>query len=1209
MPPPPPPSPPTRFALRGQVVTMVDGAEPIRDGVVYVDRGLVAAVLPASAPRPEGFDDVTPVNTKGTIYPGLIELHNHLAYDALPLWRVPAKYQDRAKWQGTKGATKYVSGPAGVLASHPDLIKATIRYVEAKCLVGGVTTSQGITLQTTHIRHLFQGVVRNCELPDDPRLPAAKAKISDVEATKAEAFLKGLKGPSTTLLHLAEGLGQGALDHFEALRVDDQTWAITPHLAGIHATALGPAEFAVMGAKGASIVWSPFSNLALYGGTTNIPAARAKGVRVSLGSDWSPSGNKNVLGELKVARLHADASGWDLSDRALVEMVTTNPAGILGWTELLGSLSKGMLADLLVIDGRSTDPYRQLVAATESAVSIVVIAGVARYGRPPLMGRLAPTGESAVVAGTKRTFNLTQDTADPVVGAVTLTDATSTLTDALARLPELAASTGALDAEGHGTAPDLGLSAASPLAGAAADDRWFLELDHQLVGESLRPHLPLDGRPTGLADDVVLGSAYVGFAVPLVLDPLATEGDRAFFDQLANLANIPVAVRDGLARAFGEEPRPPTPVGVDDEDDALAIVPPRPIGLAELLAIRGETTLEQRQRIVEQAIVLLDQVYVHLPLKRAMHAVDPLQRLRLLQHRLSELTDGQLGPDIEFHAELTSIFTSLRDLHTHYVLPEPFQSHQAFLPFLVEQCFDAGRTRFVVSKLATHFEPGGQFEPGVEITHWNGVPIRRAIELNADRQSGSNAPARFARGLDALTMRALGRMSPPDEDWVTVTYLAEPDKPEEIRVAWETLLPYEDSPFADDLTASAGILGIDVQTEAVNRIRRDQFTSRRSTPAAPGRAAGEEVPSNLSSVLRARVRETSRGAVGHLRIYTFLVTEADELVAEVVRLLDRLPDDGLILDVRGNGGGNIWAAERLLQVFTPRSVDPEPAQFATSPLVLAICRGNAPSTVLPGLDLREWQSSIAQAVETGATYSNGFPITGRDSANAVGQRYHGPVVLVTDARCYSATDLFAAGFQDHGIGPVLGTDGNTGAGGANVWTHGLLRRLTSALPTSPLTPLAGGASFRVAARRTTRIGQQAGTPLEDLGVVPDERHLLTLDDLVHDNVDLVEHATELLRARPARRLKAVVAVSNSGVTVRLNTRHLDRVDASVGGRPIGSRDVRDGTVTWSLRGVARPVAAVDLAGYDRGELVAALRSPLAEPEALSRSPRATRSPG
>ena len=61
----------------------------------------------------------------------------------------------------------------------------------------------------------------------------------------------------------------------------------------------------------------------------------------------------------------------------------------------------------------------------------------------------------------------------------------------------------------------------------------------------------------------------------------------------------------------------------------------------------------------------------------------------------------------------------------------------------------------------------------------------------------------------------------------------------------------------------------------------------------------------------------------------------------------------------------------------------------------------------------------------GATFSLAFPITPEDDANAIGQIYTGPVVLVTDARCYSATDIFAAGFQDHSIGTVLGVDDNT----------------------------------------------------------------------------------------------------------------------------------------------------------------------------------------
>ena len=42
------------------------------------------------------------------------------------------------------------------------------------------------------------------------------------------------------------------------------------------------------------------------------------------------------------------------------------------------------------------------------------------------------------------------------------------------------------------------------------------------------------------------------------------------------------------------------------------------------------TNREEREDIVEQALVLMEQLYVHLPLKRAMHAIDPVQRLKLL---------------------------------------------------------------------------------------------------------------------------------------------------------------------------------------------------------------------------------------------------------------------------------------------------------------------------------------------------------------------------------------------------------------------------------------------------------------------------------------------------------------------------------------------------------------------------------------------------
>ena len=294
------------------------------------------------------------------------------------------------------------------------------------------------------------------------------------------------------------------------------------------------------------------------------------------------------------------------------------------------------------------------------------------------------------------------------------------------------------------------------------------------------------------------------------------------------------------------------------------------------------------------------------------------------------------------------------------------------------------------------------------------------------------------------------------------------------------------------VTTAAASMGLDLHADETGRARALLYAPRAveqtlgnlavEVSAEPA-AAGAEVPSTMPLVFRARSVVTASGTFGHLRIFTFSVQDPAAFVAEFVRLVELLPADGLILDVRGNGGGHIYAGEFTLQTMTPRRITPEPVQFSCTPLNLEICRRHKDNPTHQ-IDLGAWYPSMDQAVETGSIYSSAFAITPEDGANSIGQRYFGPVVLVTDARCYSATDIFAAGFQDHEIGPVLGVDDTTGAGGANVWTHGLLKALRDLPPDaeSPYAPLPRQADMRVAIRRTLRVGKLAGTPVEDLGV-------------------------------------------------------------------------------------------------------------------------------
>ena len=613
---------------------------------------------------------------------------------------------------------------------------------------------------------------------------------------------------------------------------------------------------------------------------------------------------------------------------------------------------------------------------------------------------------------------------------------------------------------------------------------------------------------------------------------------------------------------------------------------------------RAGLSREERLRIVEQALVLMEMNYVHLPMKRAIHAIDPIQQLKLLRFHLAEW-NMDLESTVDFHRRMLSIFGSTRDLHTLYLLPEPFRDCTAYLPFLVEQCFDRKAERFIVTRTAVPdedavcFSEEGRevrFERGVEVLAWNGVPIVRVIQINGESQAGSNPDARFARGLDNLTIRPLNSTLPPDEMWVDILFRAKNGVIATHRSYW---LVHTTSDTGEPSTAAVNKkrTALDVKRTRILEVKRDLYP--RDDSASLG---------SMKDVLYA-VRKTVQGQTfGYVRIFSFDVADAWSFRRAFARLItkDGFPQDGLVLDVRGNPGGNIRAAESLLQLLTPNTIEPETFEFLNTPLNFQICK-SAPDD----WDLKRWLPSIGDAVLTGATYSAGFPLTLGAQCNGIGQVYYGPVVLITDALSYSATDIFAAGFQDNEIGPVLGTGGNTGAGGANFWSLDDLLRAQESDPASPFKKLPKRAELIVAMRRSVRVGLRAGSPLEEFGVEPDVMHFMTRRDLLNDNVDLLSRAARLIRQRPSYQLSLTPVAGEGVARLVVNAaskvpasqpgRAIVRVDLYVDGRPARSIDAQDGAVppTEVEVSVTRKTrkAAVEAQAWDHaGRLVAACRT-------------------
>jgi 5-methylthioadenosine/S-adenosylhomocysteine deaminase len=400
------------LVLTGTVVTF-DPAQPvIGDGAVYLgDDGHIAKVARRQDPGPAGFNGARTIDTDAYIYPGLIDLHSHLGYNTLPLWEAPrTPYAHHDRWPDEDHPPDYattISWPAKVFGQAA--AEALIKYVEVKALIGGTTAIQGAPHTTRPVNGWLLRIVDIERLPAGKDLVMCSALQKDVDALRKLAPKLG--DGQVLIYHVAEGVpGTPVHGEFDDL---DTGGCLHPGLIGVHATALADADFVHWQHKvhdvdphaDGTIVWSPFSNLWLYHRTTDVLGAAARGIRIALGSDWSPSGTKSVLGELKVAdALNTNTFNNHFGDDELCAMVTANPGDALAvaWGPQVGRLQDGAAADVLVCEHHDADPFRNLIEATERHVRLVLVRGRAHYGTPALMKAAGATDVDTVTVDGKR---------------------------------------------------------------------------------------------------------------------------------------------------------------------------------------------------------------------------------------------------------------------------------------------------------------------------------------------------------------------------------------------------------------------------------------------------------------------------------------------------------------------------------------------------------------------------------------------------------------------------------------------------------------------------------------------------------------------------------------------------------------------------------------------------------------------------------------
>lgn len=386
---------PGALLLRGTIVTP-EG--PIA-GEVLIESDVITCVgASCSGVSQNGAPSV--VETNGIVLPGMIDTHNHILFDIFDEsdWTPSKAYTNHDQWpndpkyKAMVDAKQYLNGEYG---SSVDVGCELNKYGELKGLISGTTSIVGAANPGN--KSCYGSLARTIDQKSND-LDHDKVQVSTLMPSQsaADAVCNKLAsgGTDAYLIHIGEGVDATALGEWEKLRsAPTQDGCLhAAQTAIVHGTAFGAPELAEMAAAGMSLVWSPRSNVFLYGlgtdtsKTTDIPLALSYGINVSLAPDWSIGGSQNLLDELRFAD-HVDAQSFGdvLSARDLFEMVTIRAARVLGLEHVLGSIEVGKKADLMVIGGFADAPYDALVAASPRDVRLVLVGGVPLYGDPQLV--------------------------------------------------------------------------------------------------------------------------------------------------------------------------------------------------------------------------------------------------------------------------------------------------------------------------------------------------------------------------------------------------------------------------------------------------------------------------------------------------------------------------------------------------------------------------------------------------------------------------------------------------------------------------------------------------------------------------------------------------------------------------------------------------------------------------------------------------------
>ena len=412
-------------------LTVVSPAQVVESALVTVKGGRIDAVTPnGTAPNA--------VTVDGVMFPGLIDLHNHMTWNVLPNWQPPRLFTNRYEWQETPEYAIALAGPNAAMNRAGAACEMN-RFGEVKSIVNGGTMTvgsygpdQNSNAAVPARNDCIRGLARNADFASGLRPAPLNHErygnfVFPFQLTRKEESLLRAVDPNSTDpavltgagVHLAEGTDAASRREFLQFILQDYG---RPGVNVIHGVALTPDQMRQLARAHVGLIWSPHSNFILYGKTADIQTAMDAKMSIALAPDWSPAGSAGMLEELGIAYRYGLSLFPAIPEKTLVDMATINPARMAGLDGQLGSIEPGKVADLVIMKRRKEgSAYQALLMASPADVLLVAVGGVPRYGDRDLMHQLLPKAplEDVIVCGAPKSLNLVDDPKKDVPWAVT----------------------------------------------------------------------------------------------------------------------------------------------------------------------------------------------------------------------------------------------------------------------------------------------------------------------------------------------------------------------------------------------------------------------------------------------------------------------------------------------------------------------------------------------------------------------------------------------------------------------------------------------------------------------------------------------------------------------------------------------------------------------------------------------------------------------